>query len=809
MRLKTSSTFPCGISESRVFVAPLPPPSLSARLPLMDREPRDSPSLPAPEWPSVVMAEPANRFDQASRWRGLLRRYGLALRQRWWLPVLSLAVIGGSAGLYGGLRKPTYRAEASMWMASKLSQVALPDISPYSEELSRILGTEADLVLSEAVQWRAYQQVLRQYPEVRREESENAPPRLPFKLKVHSNAAKSTVLELKAVGEHRAATQAFLNAVMEAYLDFKRQARAKTSGNSLVSITEQIRELEQHLREQQVKIDAFQRSNNVAYLTEQETDAGSQLAKLEAQISDLRTEFQVLNLLSPQEVMDMRKGQGLGLSTLALPGQKTTRELTPQLNPSAQAYYETVQRLQLLKAERDHFAQSLRPGHSKMIRFDQEIAGLEKLLKALEEEDQQQTLEQVASLKRSLDLQIQNFEQQHQEWERAAVSASAKLAEFEPLKQERQRSQALYERLLNLVQTVDLNQNLEQDSLSIVEPASRAYPTYTGLLITIAGVLFSLLVGVGLVFVAESLDDRFICAQELNLQLPEEIVGQIPEISSPGTGESRRLRRKAIANGLEEREAFAESFRSLRSSLLFRFEPAHPPKVILLTSALPEEGKTTVAVNLAASLAAAGFRVLLVDADLHRNSLHRVFHVPQSPGLREVLRQEVSLTQTIVPIHGAAPTASAASPDHQTLFLLPAGEASAGSSEIFLGGQMERLRQEAASHYDYVVMDTAPILATDEATTLGPQADGVLMVVRALSTSASTARDALERLTKRRVKVLGLIYNRAAPGSDYYCKYHQNYSNPRNGDDNGVPIVMAEAGQSSDPVRYRRFEGGT
>src|SRR5262249_37523036 len=103
------------------------------------------------------------------------------------------------------------------------------------------------------------------------------------------------------------------------------------------------------------------------------------------------------------------------------------------------------------------------------------------------------------------------------------------------------------------------------------------------------------------------------------------------------------------------------------------------------------------------------------------------------------------------------------------------GDVDEPGSELFLMQPIEQLLQELASRFTYVIIDTAPVLATDDAGTLGPRTHGAFMVVRAGYTPARTIREAIERLRKRRVHVLGLIYNRAGTSSDYYSKYTRDY----------------------------------
>jgi tyrosine-protein kinase Etk/Wzc len=178
------------------------------------------------------------------------------------------------------------------------------------------------------------------------------------------------------------------------------------------------------------------------------------------------------------------------------------------------------------------------------------------------------------------------------------------------------------------------------------------------------------------------------------------------------------------------------------------------------------------------ALAMAGERVLLIDADLRRSSLHKVFLVKGRPGLSEVLAQTVSASEAIVRTMTA------------NLFLLPAGEPDEPGSEVFLMQPLESLLHELTSRFTYIIFDTAPVLATDDAGTLGARTHGVFMVVRAGYTSARMIRESLERLHRRKVHLLGLIYNRAGRSSDYYSKYTREYYA-------GVPSAGAKTGEQA------------
>jgi capsular exopolysaccharide synthesis family protein len=207
-----------------------------------------------------------------------------------------------------------------------------------------------------------------------------------------------------------------------------------------------------------------------------------------------------------------------------------------------------------------------------------------------------------------------------------------------------------------------------------------------------------------------------------------------------------------------------EAFRNLRSSLLYMAEPGERPRTLLVTSSVPNDGKSFTAANLAITMAGAGSRVLLVDADLRKGALHHRFEVASEPGLSEVLGRGL-IWETAVQ-----------TTRFSKLFLLPRGAFTPNSSELFLNEATRNFLKEAAARYDYVLLDTVPVMAADDVNSLAPQVDGVLFVIRAIFTSARVARAALYSLYQRQVRVLGLIFNAVPPRSiDYYYYKYRDY----------------------------------
>jgi polysaccharide biosynthesis transport protein len=274
------------------------------------------------------------------------------------------------------------------------------------------------------------------------------------------------------------------------------------------------------------------------------------------------------------------------------------------------------------------------------------------------------------------------------------------------------------------------------------------------------GVLGGLVVGGLILFLLNRTDDRMSSSSELLEHFVEPILGQIPDVSDSRTPQGLRLLYPD-----DDRYTYAEAFRSLRSSLIFMPNQADL-KVLLITSAIPNEGKSTIASNLAVTMANAGGKVLLVDADLRRGDIAQLMNIDGRHGLSNVLRGELPWREAVVDA------------SYPNLRVIPRGPVTNQSSELLLKPEMQNILAEMKSSYDMVIFNTAPILATDDTPTVAPHFDGVLMVVRAQFTSARLTQNALNTLYQRQVNVLGLVLNCIDTDTPdyYYYRYPKYYA---------------------------------
>ena len=319
------------------------------------------------------------------------------------------------------------------------------------------------------------------------------------------------------------------------------------------------------------------------------------------------------------------------------------------------------------------------------------------------------------------------------------------------------REQGFYDHMLGTLGNVDLNKNVQQEQLSLLQPASPPLPEKRYLPLRIAlAVVIGLMLSLGIVFIWQLLDDRLISVADIADHFGDVVLGVVPRTSVP-----RRQPRAALLAPEDPRRTYAESFRRLRSALLLSSSAGEQPRTFLFTSPAHGEGKTTVAANLAMVLARSGLKVVLVDADSHSATAHPLLNGASSPGLMEYLQTELEVPAIVHPT------------EIPGLSFIPIGALPEQADGTFLRPKLGTLIKRLRSEWEYVILDSPPILSSDNTALMIPQADAVLLVVRPFSTHSRRVRHAMEILHQRRAKAVTLVVNQAG-GDDVAAHFGAN-----------------------------------
>ena len=351
------------------------------------------------------------------------------------------------------------------------------------------------------------------------------------------------------------------------------------------------------------------------------------------------------------------------------------------------------------------------------------------------------------------------------------------------LKREFETNQQLYDNLLQHLKDANVSAGLRATNIHIIDEATvPSVPVRPNRMRNIEFALAAgLILGVALAFTREALDNSIKSAQEM-----ERLTG-LPTLALVPLSSSSMLHRSGVlpthrGNGhkalgeysvelavlRKPGAAISEAFRTLRTSVLFSTAD-HPPQVLLITSSQPSEGKTATALNLAITLAQKGSRVLLIDSDLRRPGLAKALHVPNRKGLAEILTGVHEFDEALLQ----------KAPDVERLYLLPAGPFPPNPAELLCSARMENLIKGLRGRFDYLVLDSPPVLPITDATILSGMVDGVVMVVECEGTTRAALSRACRVIEHSGGRILGTVLNKVDARRDGYYGYryyHGYYS---------------------------------
>ena len=366
------------------------------------------------------------------------------------------------------------------------------------------------------------------------------------------------------------------------------------------------------------------------------------------------------------------------------------------------------------------------------------------------------------------------FNKQKQEANKLNESA----IEYTVLKRDAETNRQLYQDLLQRLKEAGVSAGLRSSNIRIVDiarvPTQPISPNVHRSLVL--GFLLALGLGVGLALVRETFDSTVRSMEEVRAVSTLPALGTIP--LQLVTDERFRKRRLTISPDGERsgmlalvtyerpKSEAAEAYRALRTSILLSSFGA-PPKVILVTSAMPREGKTTISANSALVLAQRGSRVLLVDADLRRPGVEKLFGVRAHGGLSTLISGSSNVEDVILP-----------SSEVPNLWILPAGPIPPQPTELLGSTVMKDYITRWRNEFDHIIIDTPPCLSVTDAVLLSPEADRVILVARSGQTTRPALRRACDLLLQVNARVMGIVLNALNLHSvEGYYYYGTQYSN--------------------------------
>jgi len=307
-----------------------------------------------------------------------------------------------------------------------------------------------------------------------------------------------------------------------------------------------------------------------------------------------------------------------------------------------------------------------------------------------------------------------------------------------------------YATLLQEYQQALTTEAMQANAISVIEPAiapqdpsglPKTMPIALAFLVGLVG-------GTAVAFLFENLDTTLHTTKQIVDVAKLSALGMIPTV--------RKRPRSTIFNSNSPQE---EAFRRLRTNLL-TFDHERPLQTLLIASAEPDEGKSTIVANLACSLAKSGRKVIVVDGDLRMPSLHQIFDLPNQVGLSSVLEQKVPLNKAVQDTN------------YLGVQVLTSGPLPANPAELLASPQMTALVEHLGQQFDMILLDSPALLAVTDAAVLARTVDGVVLVVRRAQTRQEAVQSAHQQLINVKARPVGVVVNQAEQDGSYHY-YHQ------------------------------------
>ena len=359
--------------------------------------------------------------------------------------------------------------------------------------------------------------------------------------------------------------------------------------------------------------------------------------------------------------------------------------------------------------------------------------------------------------------------------EEEAYQNGEKAAQYEMARNEYETSRLLYDGLQQRLEEASILAGLHSTAIHTLDMADiPPFPSQPRTRFNVAvGMGLGFVLGLGLALLLEAMDTNLKTMADIEhgLQLP--LLAAIPKVDADHLSPLQFIEH-ATTPGASEWSKIAEALRGMRTSILLS-SPGAPPKVIMLASTRPGEGKTSIAALTAIALGLNGSKVLLVDGDLRRPAIHLRFRMGKGLGLSSVLSGKAALKEAI-----------AEWPNLPNLHILPSGPVPPLPSELLGSKQMEDLFAEARAQYDFVLLDTPPVLVVTDATVMGRIVDAAILIVRYGAVQRQVARRCVDLLDRSGAHLLGVVVNavdyRAPEYSDYYGRRYYEYYGERDPD---------------------------
>lgn len=530
------------------------------------------------------------------------------------------------------------------------------------------------------------------------------------------------------------------NAAARAYMEQILEMKMNASRYTLQWMTKKAEEEKAKLERSEKALQEYMKKNDIVTLENRVTVIPQKLAELSTELVKAETKRKELEVLY-RRVRKYRKHPEKAETMPAIASDPTVQSL----------------REQILKAEQNIMELSKKYGYKHPV-MKRAVSELE----VLKERKTQEIQRVIDSIKNDYELALskeRDLKALLARTKSEALDLNEKFIQYGILKREVETNRQLYDALMKKIKEQSVTEKIQPVNVWIVEkaeiPESPVKPRKA--LNLLLGIIVGLFGGIGIAFFIEYLDNTIKSPDDAEARLGKPVLGVIPLLKEKGkTIEDIVLK--------EPRSSFAEDYKVLRTSLLLSSAEA-PPKTVLITSTGPEEGKTVTAINLATAIAQSEYSVLLMDADLRKPRIHKIYSLRNDKGLSTYLAggSDINIIR-----EGPLPNLS----------VIPSGPIPPNPSELLGSKRMKELLETLRGSFDVIIIDSPPVLTVSDSLVMGKMTDGVLLVTRGGKTTYELSMRSIKSISDMKANLLGIVINAIdmKRGDYYYYRYYNYYS---------------------------------
>lgn len=699
-------------------------------------------------------------------------------KRRWKPALITSTTIFTVIAILTALQKPSYEASGKILLSKRNVTSSLTESGKEISELNSVgssdpVSTEIEIITSLPLIERVIKDA-----NVRDDEGELLKPEPFLERRLSVKKRRGTdVLELAYKSKSAQESATVINKLMNLYIESSIMGDRAQAESTAQFITQQLPVNQAAVRKSEEALRKFKEANVISDLNAERQSVSSAISDLTRQMSDTRT------ALRRSETRTQVLASQIGLNP-----QDALTFSTLSQNPAVQDTLGELQKAQTqLALARDQY----QPRHPKIVDLEDKVNRLQSITQVQSTNVsgnvpntassqlqmrgvQQQLADEMVKLAAdtaSLKTQISSMAVEKAQYQKRVLALPRLEQKQRELERQLDAAQSTYSSLLKKLQEVRIVTNQSQGNAKVIEYAEppEKFLLKPIVLKLILGLMLGILMGMVVTFWLEFRDKSIKTVKEARDLFGYPLLGIIPALEGDTT-------EAAIASFDAERTvptlvlrespfaAISEAYRMLQSNLRF-LKSDQTLKTIVVTSCSPGEGKSTIAANLALTMVQQGSSVLLIDADLRRPMQHRIWEAHQFKGLSDVLVGQIAAEQAIQTVE-------------EGLQILSAGVIPPNPGALIDSNRMADLLQDFSTTYDYVIIDTPPLLVANESRGLAQLADGLMLVVRPGVADSNNATAAKTLLAQVESKVLGLVLNgiETAKEPDSYYHYASEYN---------------------------------